>query len=74
MDSHRLILITASGIYKLHDMICVMSYLSREGGEIARIHQGLHCMFPEETIFGLSLEKESESQSQLGQILAYTPS
>lgn len=32
MDSHRLILITVSGIYKLHDMVCVIPFEQRRRG------------------------------------------
>lgn len=63
MDSHRLILITVSGIYKLHDMICVIPFEQRRRGNSTHSSgSSLHVSGGD--TFGLSLEKESESQSQ----------
>ena len=63
MDSHRLIFITVSGIYKLHDTICVIPIEQRRRGNGTHSSgSALHVSVGD--TFGLSLEKELESQSQ----------
>lgn len=61
-DSHRLILITVSGIYKLHD-ICVLPFERRRRGNYTRSSVSALHISGRDT-FGLSLDRESKSQSQ----------